>query len=181
MLCTPWVALYSICIVNNTKNKEAGKFSLLANSRINCRFRVEKNSVFVRSAVGALCRRLVVDRGTWFWEKMGGGGVLSELIALWWTVIVGFQNVSIRLSPIVRQRIGIDRTLVISLIKHLVTIIRLKKRRDFSIAEGTAKKSLHGIANYRSQVTFFPDAKRICLSFMKGILINLKYLAIFWR
>ena len=103
----------------------------------------------------------------------GGGGVLSELIALWLTVIVGFQNVSIRLSPIVRQRIGIDRTLVISLIKHLVTIIRLKKRRDFSIAGGTAKKSVDGIANYRSQVTFFPDAKRICLSFMKGILINI--------
>ena len=72
VLCTPWVALYSICTVNNTKNKEAGKFPLLANSRINCRLRVEKKSVFVRSTVGASCRRLVVDRGAWFWEKMGG-------------------------------------------------------------------------------------------------------------
>ena len=89
--------------------------------------------------------------------------------------------ISIRLSSIVRQRIGIDRTLVISIIKYLVTIIRLKKRRDFLIAGGTEKKSLDGIAKYWSQVIFFPDAKCICLSFMKGILINLKYLAIFWR
>ena len=48
-----------------------------------------------------------------------------------------FPKYAIRLSSIVRQRIGIDRTLVISIIKYLVTIIRLKKRRDFSIAGGT--------------------------------------------
>ena len=82
-------------------------------------------------------------------------------------MIVGFQNVSIRLSSIVRQRIGIDRTLVISIIKYLVTVIRLKKkRRDFSIAGGRVKKSLDGIAKYRSQVIFFPDPKCICLSFI---------------
>ena len=88
------------------------------------------------------------------WSLIGVPGfekrweVLSELIALWWTVIVGFQSVSIRLSSIVRQRIGIDRTLVISIIKYLVTIIRLKKGRDFSIAGGAVKKSLDGIAKY---------------------------------
>ena len=53
VLCTPWVALYSICTVNNIKNKKGGKFPLLAFSRIYCHLRVEKKSVFVRSAVGA--------------------------------------------------------------------------------------------------------------------------------
>ena len=51
VLCTPWVTLYSICTVNNTKNKEAGKFPLLADSRINCRLRVGRKSLFVRSSV----------------------------------------------------------------------------------------------------------------------------------
>ena len=53
-------------------------------------------------------------------------------------MIVGFQSVPIRLSVIVRQRIGIDRRLVISIVKYLVTVIHL--RRYFSIAGGTVKK-----------------------------------------
>ena len=42
-----------------------------------------------------------------------------------------FPKYAIRLSSIVRQRIGIDRTLVISIIKYLVTVIRLKKKKRF--------------------------------------------------
>ena len=41
-----------------------------------------------------------------------------------------FPKYAIRLSSIVRQRIGIDRTLVISIIKYLVTVIRLKKKEE---------------------------------------------------
>ena len=107
VLCTPWVALYSICTVNNTKNKEAGKFPLLANSRINCRLRVERSPCsYVQRSVPH------VDD----WSLIGVPGfekrweVLSELIALWWTVIVGFQSVSVRLSSIVRQRISLPRS-----------------------------------------------------------------------
>ena len=67
-----------------------------------------------------------------------------------------FPKYAIRLSSIVRQRIGIDRTLVISIIKYLVTVIRLKKkRRDFSIAGGRVKKSFDGIAKYPKS-SFFP-------------------------
>ena len=92
-------------------------------------------------------------------------------------MIVGFQKVTIRLSSIVRQRIGIDRTLVKNIIKYLVTVIRLKNP-DFSITGGTVKKSLDGIAKYLSQVIFFPDAKCICLSFMKGILIIWRFFSV---
>ena len=67
-------------------------------------------------------------------------------------MIVGFQSVPIRLSVIVRQRIGIDRRLVISIVKYLVTIIHL--RRYFSIAGGTVKKSLDGIAKYPKSSLF---------------------------
>ena len=42
-----------------------------------------------------------------------------------------FPKYAIRLSSIVRQRIGIDRTLVISIIKYLVTVIRSKKKKRF--------------------------------------------------
>ena len=133
---------YSICTVNNIKNKKAGKFPLLAYSRINCHLRVEKKSVFVRvcpcpclCSFSGRCMPHVDD-----WSSIGclvlrGDGRCcrnkSHCDEPW-------SSVSIRLSAIVRQRIGINRRLVTSIVKYLVTIIRL--RRYFSIAGGTVKK-----------------------------------------
>ena len=68
-------------------------------------------------------------------------------------MIVGFQSVPIRLSAIVRQRIGIDRRLVISIVKYLVAIIRL--RRYFSIAGGTLKKKVSMVSLSISIHLFF--------------------------